>query len=97
MVKLLITLISISLLFGCAGFKAKKIVEVKVPVLYCPAPVEIDKPKYDTTFLVPSDKGDYEKIAKSYVLTFIKMDKYIETLELQLEAYKGLNDGTTNK
>jgi len=96
MVKTLIIIALLSL-GACAGYNPPQIVEVQMPVLYCPAPTELVKPIYDTSFLITSDQGDYEKIAKSYVLTLIRMDTYIQALELQLESYKGLDNGITDK
>lgn len=97
MVKHIIILLSVILMTGCAGFKAKNIVEVKVPVLYCPAPVEYERPNYNTSYLKPSDKGDWEKIAKAYVVTLLEMQAYTEKLELIIESYRGLNNGIADQ
>ena len=93
MVKLIIVLSIITLLsigmFGCETNNRAKI--VKVPIIICPVPEHILDPILPVDVLTNEDKGDWEKIAKSYALSLVRQEAYIEKLKAQLEVYRSSN------
>jgi len=66
-----------------------KIVEVDIPVAtQCPIPKDIKKPVLEITKLTPTDRGNFDKIANSYVVSLNQCMSFAEQQENVLNSYR---------
>lgn len=96
----LITVLLISfVLMGCETTTRAKV--VKVPIIICPVPEHSPIPVLAIDALVEADKGNWEKIAKSYAASIVRLEADNKKLRAQLEVYRSGNgeviDGITDK
>lgn len=83
----IILLVAVAIfMVGCESIPTTKI--VKVPIIICPIPEYIVEPELAIKNLKTEDKGDWEKIAKSYAATVITQEAYIQKLKAQLQVYR---------
>lgn len=87
--KLLFVLLISVFLVGCETTNRAKI--VKVPIVICPVPEHTPEPVLPIDALTDEDTGNWEKIAKSYAVTIIRLQAYADTLQQQLEVYRSGN------
>lgn len=90
--KAIITVAALSaLLAGCATTAANNpppLTEVRVPVLYCPAPPAVARPELLVPSLTPEDIKDPGKVVQYYATDLIQVQGYAEILEQIIEAYR---------
>ena len=92
MSKLLNGVILLPLLTGC--FQPEIIIkEVYIPVpAECPKPKDVIEPEYSINSLTEADKGNYQKIAKAYVNSYLKCKRYSKEQETLLDVYRNQKD-----
>lgn len=66
-------------------------IEVPTPIMVCPPPPAIEKPKLYISKLKRSDKGNHSKIAKYYHITLKQLKAYSKRLERVIEEYKEIS------
>jgi hypothetical protein len=83
-----ITVLTLSaiMLSGCGSLTRKvevvnKTVEVKVPLLYCPAPTEIERPELPLAVMTPEQIASDGELAKRYVAQVKTLLNYTSELE----------------
>lgn len=89
-----IILIIILLLVGCTNQPIRVKTEtqqVKVPILYCPAPPIIEKPLLPIHQMNEQQKNNQGEVAKHYAATIKMLFGYIKQLELALQLYDQAN------
>ena len=100
MVKYLIIVAISFMLVSCQATNTRAKI-VKIPIIICPVPEYTIEPTLPIEALTSDDKGDWEKIAKSYAVTIVKLQAYSKDLKEKLEVYRSGNgeviDGITNK
>ena len=85
-----ILLIAVLFLLGCTNQPVRiktEIQEVKVPILYCPAPPNIEKPLLPIHQMTTQQKNNQAEVAKHYAATIKVLFGYIKQLELALQLY----------
>ena len=92
MVKLF-PLILLLFIVGCATNEpiATKTIEVKVPILYCPAPPIIERPTLSIHKMTEEQKLIDGEVAKHWKATAIELMGYSKELEIGLGTYLNIN------
>lgn len=88
MVRLIIALCALSALTGCGFFKPTikdNTQEVKVGILYCPAPPDVRRPTLPIETM-PESSPDGE-VVKNYKATIAALQGYVKELEAIIEKY----------
>jgi hypothetical protein len=90
-----IIIVALSTLFvGCATVQPNNpppLTEIRVPVLYCPAPPATARPELMVPTLTPEDIKDPGKVVQYYATDLIQVQGYAEILEQIVEAYRTSN------
>lgn len=76
---------------GCQTTHTTRAKIVKVPIIVCPVPEHVIEPFLPIEALTEADKGDWEKVAKSYAISIVKLQAYARDLEAKLEVYRSGN------
>lgn len=85
--RLIIALLVVMIISGCTTHQTRATV-VKVPIVVCPIPEYIVDPILPIDLLRAEDNGDWEKIAKSYAASIVRLEAHNETLKAQLQVYR---------
>lgn len=86
----LITILLVGLLLtGCETTTRAKV--VKVPIIICPVPEHTPLPILAIDALSDDDKGNWEKISKSYAASIVRLEADNQRLRSQLEVYRSGN------
>ena len=92
MVKLIPLLLASLLLIGCDPQRVKtEAIEVKVPILYCPAPPVIDRPILSIHSMTDEQLKNDGEVAKHWKATAIDLMGYAKELEIGLGTYLDIN------
>lgn len=92
MVKLLWIPLLLILLSGCDTFRIKtETQEVKVPVLYCPAPPAIVRPDLPIQLMTEEQKNSAGELVKHWKATTVTLLGYSMELEKALDQYNSIN------
>lgn len=92
MVRLLWIPILAIVLSGCETFKVKtETQEVKVPVLYCPAPPTIVRPTLPIQLITEEQKKSPGELVKHWKASTIRLMDYSMELEKALNQYNSIN------
>ena len=78
---------------GCSTIEpiATKTIEIKVPILYCPAPPTIERPVLPIHTMTAEQKMNDGEIAKHWKATAITLMGYSKELEIGLGTYFDIN------
>jgi len=94
MVKI-ISIAAVLLLMGCAGNETidinTDVKELKVDVLYCPAPHEVARPELPIHQMTPEQKKNDGEVAKHYKATIKTLMGYSKELEKVVDKQKEIN------
>ena len=83
---------------GCETLKIKKEVQkVSVPILYCPAPPKIERPKLPIHQMTKEDLQKDGEVAKRYKATVKALIGYAKELESSLNEYNEINKAYEEK
>lgn len=93
--KIIIALLLVVSLSGCVTEHTTRAKIVKIPIIICPVPEHTEIPVLAIEALTEEDKGDWEKIAKSYAVTIIRLQAYSKDLREQIEVYRSGNGEVT--
>ena len=92
MVKLITILLASVLLVGCGPDRVKtETIEVKVPILYCPAPPVIERPNLSIHTMTAEQLKNDGEVAKHWKATAIDLMGYAKELEIGLGTYLDIN------
>lgn len=80
------------LLLPIAGCKTVEYRDVYKPVLYCPAPPQVNKPELKIDQLTDEDKRDPGKVAKYIAASIVQLEQHIIKLEEILSEYKRISE-----
>lgn len=92
---ILIALVAVMFISGCAGKQIRirsEVQEVQVPLLYCPAPADLQQPPLPIHQMTPEQRADAGEVVKHYKATVRVLLGYIEELETSLESYDSANE-----
>lgn len=95
MVKVLLSVIAITLITGCAGPQVRLKTEVQesyVPILYCPAPPVVERPELAIEKLTPELLEHPGEVVKHYKATIIQLQGMVRELEEVLNQYDQNNE-----
>lgn len=84
----IITTIALLVLAGCATTNVPPPKEILTPVLSCPAPPVVERPKLLAAELEQTDINDPGKVVQIYAATILQLQGYAEQLEAIVETYK---------
>lgn len=79
-------------LSGCAMNKIISPKEIKVPIMYCPAPQEYTRPSLPLLNMSQSQQETPGELAKYYKATVLELQGYVSELEAQLDNYKKIHN-----
>jgi len=95
----IICLILVSTLTGCASWFKRptiktEVVQLRVPVLYCPAPdrSKLVRPELAIHSLTPEQQLEYDELVKSYVASIKQLQGYSMGLEASLDEYQKISE-----
>ena len=90
--KLLIAICACVLLSGCSTLRFKgSVQEVKVPLLYCPAPPDYLRPDLEIHNLTNEELNSPGKVVQAYSASMIQLLAYTQELEKSLQFYQDAN------
>lgn len=95
MKKLIVAAMLVVLVSGCAGKQIRirsEVQEVQVPLLYCPAPPELNQPVLPIQEMTEEQKADPGEVAKYYKATVRALLGYVGELEKALDSYDATNE-----
>ncbi len=89
-------LVAILILPGCSLFGEKirivnEPIEVKVPLLYCPAPPEFNRPDLQINQLTDAQKLSDGELVKAYAASMLQLLGYTKELENIVQSYDETN------
>lgn len=92
MKSLAIILFLIPIITGCSMFgdrvrNTTQATEVSVPLLYCPAPPEFNRPSLPIHTLSASQLNNDGEVAKAYAASMLVLLGYVSELERSLDSY----------
>jgi len=88
MAKIIYTLLLPLTLSGCIWNNVKtNVQEVKVPILYCPAPTHHLRPELPIQHMTPKQLASDGEVVKRYKATVVVLLGYASILEQELDKY----------
>lgn len=92
MARVILIALLIIILVGCGSNPVKtetEVQRVEVPILYCPAPEDVQRPQLAIETITEDDTDG--EIAKKYKATIKQLQSYSKQLEAQLDEYNNTN------
>lgn len=95
--KIISALVAIGILTGCSTTPRQidlttKTVPQSVPILYCPAPLQIARPDLPIETMLSADAAIDGKVVENYAATITTLEGYVIQLETELTQYQKDHD-----